>query len=120
MMCTGGLLAQSAFQGGINAGGLGIRAHDRAGMLPRHSRSNSGLCGFFTVVPVGGIHVAAAAAILIATTAAGSAADMAVKAPYTASAPIWNWTGFYIGGHVGAGWGTTETTVDSIAAPGFR
>jgi outer membrane immunogenic protein len=62
--------------------------------------------------------LAAAAAILIATTAAGSAADMAVKAPYAASAPIWNWTGFYIGGHVGAGWGTTETTLDSIAAPG--
>ena len=62
--------------------------------------------------------LAAAAAILIATTAAGSAADMAVKAPYAAPAPIWNWTGFYIGGHVGAGWGTTETTLDSIAAPG--
>ena len=63
--------------------------------------------------------LAAAAGILIASTAAGSAADMAVKAPYAASAPIWNWTGFYIGGHVGAGWGTAETTVDSIAAPGF-
>ncbi len=56
--------------------------------------------------------LAAAAAILLATTAAGSAADMAVKAPYAAPAPIWNWTGFYIGGHAGAGWGTSESTID--------
>ena len=60
----------------------------------------------------------AAAAILIASTAAGSAADLAVKAPYIAPASVWNWTGFYIGGHVGAGWGTTESTLDSIVAPG--
>ena len=55
-----------------------------------------------------------AAAILVASTSVGSAADLAVKAPY-APAPIWNWTGFYIGGHVGAGWGTTEATATSIA-----
>jgi len=49
-----------------------------------------------------------------------SAADLApryTKAPVPVE--VWNWTGFYIGGHVGAGWGTTETTIDSIAAPGF-
>ena len=63
--------------------------------------------------------LAAAAAILIAATAAGSAADMPMKAPYAAPAPIWSWTGFYIGGHVGAGWGTTESTLDNIVAPGF-
>ena len=63
---------------------------------------------------------AAAAALLIAGTAASSAADMAVKAPpVVAPAPIWSWTGFYIGGHVGAGWGTTESTLDNIIAPGF-
>ena len=44
--------------------------------------------------------VAAAAALLIAGTAASSAADMAVKAPPVAPAPIWSWTGFYIGGQV--------------------
>jgi outer membrane immunogenic protein len=42
---------------------------------------------------------------------------MAVKAPY--AAPVWSWTGFYIGGHVGAGWGTTESTLDNIVAPGI-
>jgi outer membrane immunogenic protein len=56
--------------------------------------------------------LAAAAAILIATTAAGSAADMAVKAPYAAPIQIWSWTGFYVGAHAGAGWGTTESSID--------
>jgi outer membrane immunogenic protein len=61
---------------------------------------------------------AAAAVILVATTAAGSAADLAVKAPYISPAPVSSWTGFYIGAHAGAGWGTTESTLDSIAAAG--
>ena len=56
--------------------------------------------------------LAAAAALLLAGTAVSSAADMAVKArPMVAPAPIWSWTGIYIGGHVGAGWGTTESTL---------
>jgi outer membrane immunogenic protein len=61
--------------------------------------------------------LAAAAAILIATTAAGAAADMAVKAPYIAAAPVWSWTGFYVGAHAGAGWGTTESTLTSTTTP---
>ena len=36
----------------------------------------------------------AAAAILLASTSIGYAADMAVKAPYIAPAAVWNWTGF--------------------------
>ena len=64
--------------------------------------------------------LATAAAILIATTAASSAADMAAKAPYAAPAPIWSWTGFYIGGHVGAGWGTTERPSTRLQLPEFR
>lgn len=60
---------------------------------------------------------AAAAAVLIAATVTSSAADMAVKAPRVS--PVWSWTGFYLGGHVGAGWGTTESTLESIVAPGF-
>ncbi|MDB5502545.1 MAG: OmpA domain protein transrane region-containing protein [Tardiphaga sp.] len=42
---------------------------------------------------------------LIALTATASAADLAArpytKAPAYVAAPIYNWTGFYIGGHVG-------------------
>jgi outer membrane immunogenic protein len=60
-----------------------------------------------------------AVAVLLATTAAGSAADLAVKSPaYISPAPVWSWTGFYIGAHAGAGWGTTESTLDSITAVG--
>ena len=59
----------------------------------------------------------AAAAILLASTSVGSAADLAMKAP-VAPAPIWSWTGFYIGGHVGAGWGTTETSLTSLTGGG--
>ena len=60
----------------------------------------------------------AAAAALLATSTLASAADLAVKArPIAAPAPIWNWTGFYIGAHVGAGWGETESTLTGFAVP---
>ena len=62
------------------------------------------------------IKLAAASALLLASTVAGSAADLAVKArPYVPPAPIWSWTGFYLGVHVGAGWGTTETATTGFA-----
>ncbi|MCK1396072.1 outer membrane beta-barrel protein [Bradyrhizobium sp. 1] len=63
------------------------------------------------------VHLAAAA-ILLASTSMGFAADMAMKAPYVAPAAVWNWTGFYIGGHVGAGWGTTESTLTAVSPGG--
>jgi outer membrane immunogenic protein len=61
---------------------------------------------------------AAAVAALLATTAMASAADLAVKAP-RAYAPqeVFNWTGFYIGAHVGAGWGETESTLTGVGGP---
>jgi outer membrane immunogenic protein len=55
----------------------------------------------------------AAAALLLASTSMSFAADLAVKAPY-APAAVWSWTGFYLGGHVGAGWGTDEASVNSV------
>jgi outer membrane immunogenic protein len=65
------------------------------------------------------IVAATAATLLIAGPEASSAADMAVRAPVIAS-PTWSWTGFYIGAHVGAGWGTTETTLTGLnAIPGL-
>jgi outer membrane immunogenic protein len=45
------------------------------------------------------------------------AADLPMKAMAAPDA-VWNWTGFYVGAHAGAGWGTTETTLTSISAPG--
>lgn len=38
---------------------------------------------------------------------AAQAADMPLKAPRVV-APEWNWTGFYVGGHLGAGWARKE------------
>jgi outer membrane immunogenic protein len=53
----------------------------------------------------------------LASTA--SAADMAArpytKAPVMEASPIYNWTGFYIGGHVGGAFGGNN----NILAPGF-
>lgn len=46
----------------------------------------------------------AAAAFVLASATTSFAADMAVKAPRYVAAPVWNWTGLYIGGHVGYGW----------------
>jgi outer membrane immunogenic protein len=43
------------------------------------------------------------------------AADMAVKAPLPPPAPVYNWTGWYVGGNVGASFGRANT--DSNAAP---
>jgi outer membrane immunogenic protein len=57
---------------------------------------------------------------LVALGAAGPAmaADMAVKAPPPAPmmAPIYNWTGFYIGGN--GGWGKSHSCVDFLDGAG--
>ena len=60
----------------------------------------------------------AAAAVSLASIQCGSAADMGLplKSAPVVAAPVWSWTGFYIGGNVGAGWGTTETSVNVGAA----
>jgi outer membrane immunogenic protein len=44
---------------------------------------------------------------------AASAADLAAR-PYVPAppVPVFSWTGFYIGGQVGTGWGTSQTDVD--------
>src|SRR5438552_3252396 len=62
----------------------------------------------------------AAAAALLITTVSGYAADLPVKA-LLSPAPVWSWTGFYGGVHVGAGWGTTESTLTSfsVTPPGI-
>jgi len=57
--------------------------------------------------------------MVLGATQMALAADLApsyTKAPVPVE--VWNWTGFYIGGHVGAGWGTTESSLDSVAAGG--
>lgn len=56
----------------------------------------------------------ASAAVLLGTSQLASAADLPVKS-MMAPAPIWSWTGFYAGVHVGAGWGTTESTLTGFS-----
>ena len=56
---------------------------------------------------------AIAAIALIGTPA--FAADMAVKAPPPPPAPIYNWTGWYVGGNIGFGWGDADTSFYAAA-----
>ena len=56
--------------------------------------------------------IAASALAAMAVASAASAADLAAR-PYTKApvmAPIYDWTGFYIGGNVGYSWGRSSDT----------
>lgn len=62
----------------------------------------------------------AAAALIAVASGSASAADLGpryTKAPVMA--PVWSWTGFYVGGHVGGGFSDTNTTAFNQAAPGL-
>ena len=71
-------------------------------------------------------HVFLGSAALLALVAAGPAvaADMRAKpvykAPPTAVASVYNWTGFYIGGHVGYGWGDKDWSFLDLTADPAR
>jgi outer membrane immunogenic protein len=58
--------------------------------------------------------IAAAATAIALASAPAFAADLPMKARPLPPAPVWSWTGFYIGGHVGFGWGQDETRIDSV------
>ena len=81
--------------------------------------------------------VGAALATLIGTPAL--AADMALKAAPAPPAPVWSWTGFYLGGNAGGSWSRSDVdtnvaggtylvlcgptcapAVGNAASPGFR
>src|SRR5665811_1876936 len=59
--------------------------------------------------------IAGTAAIgALAFAGAALAADLPART-YTKApmmSPVFSWTGFYVGGHVGAGWGTTTSELD--------
>jgi outer membrane immunogenic protein len=56
--------------------------------------------------------LASSAVAVVMAASAANAADIAAPV-YKAAPPVvaaWSWTGFYIGAHVGGGWGTKEWT----------
>ncbi len=60
--------------------------------------------------------------VALGMAAPASAADMPYSAPYTKAplpyvAPIYDWTGFYIGGN--GGWGQSHSCVNFVDATGF-
>ena len=57
----------------------------------------------------------AGAAFGFAASGFAFAADMPVKAP-PPPAPVFNWTGFYVGGNVGYGWGSANSDVNYFDA----
>jgi outer membrane immunogenic protein len=63
-----------------------------------------------------------ASVVALGMVQAAQAADLParVAAPVYAPAPVANWTGFYFGGHLGAGWGTVESSLplDQFGIPG--
>lgn len=59
-----------------------------------------------------------ASVAVVAMTATASAADLApryTKAPAPVAAAVYDWSGFYIGGHVGYGWGSTHSDIYNTA-----
>ena len=65
---------------------------------------------------------ALSAVVVVAMLAASpvSAADLAIKAPPAAVvAPVYNWTGFYVGGNVGGAWVQDDVT-DSLFGLSFN
>src|SRR5262245_61403733 len=60
--------------------------------------------------------IASSAITALMMAAPASAADMPVKArPLQPPPPVFSWTGFYVGGHLGGAWGTTESTLGSVS-----
>ncbi len=66
--------------------------------------------------------ITAAVAAAVVTSSAAFAADLApapyVKAPPPIVVPVYNWTGFYIGGNIGYSWGRSSDTSTITNAAG--
>jgi outer membrane immunogenic protein len=57
-------------------------------------------------------------AISLATVSSGLAADMRQPTKAPPLAPVWSWTGFYLGGHLGGGWMTDDRVIVAGAGTG--
>lgn len=68
--------------------------------------------------------ILASTALSMGFAHSAAAADMPVKGPVykaPAAAPVYGWTGFYVGGNIGYSWGRahTDLTLDPIVDPSF-
>lgn len=63
-------------------------------------------------------YLCASAAVALMLIGPAAAADLPLKAPVKAPAPVLSWTGFYVGGNVGYGWGRSWSQVDSFDSNG--
>ena len=53
-------------------------------------------------------------ASIVLLTSPAMAADIGIKAPPPAPVPVYSWTGFYVGGHLGAGISRDDWSADQI------
>lgn len=71
----------------------------------------NGITGAWGIMRVSSLAILTAAFAAMAGVSSASAADMAPR-PYTKAptlAPVYNWTGFYVGGNAGYSWGRSRT-----------
>ncbi|HWS09848.1 MAG TPA: outer membrane beta-barrel protein [Xanthobacteraceae bacterium] len=68
------------------------------------------------------LRVAAVGAVTHLTAVGAYAADLpaapAYKAPIAVASPAYNWAGWYVGGNIGYGWGTSTDPTESYVDPG--
>jgi outer membrane immunogenic protein len=83
------------------------------------------LVSVFSVCAVDGqmrkslISVFAGAGFSLAASGLALAADMVVKAPPPPPAPVYSWTGFYVGGNIGYSWGKASGDLSDPAIAFF-
>jgi outer membrane immunogenic protein len=66
--------------------------------------------------------ILSAVMVTAALTAPGLAADLGARTTYTKApvvAPVSNWSGFYVGGNLGYGWGDGNTDFSFLPSPEF-
>jgi opacity protein-like surface antigen len=51
---------------------------------------------------------------VLAASGSAFAADIAVKAPLPAPTPVYSWTGWYVGGNLGASFGRAKTDFNAV------